>query len=46
MYLRTEIIPEKKLIGKRAKMSFSNDKTRELWQSFMPQRKEILNNLT
>jgi AraC family transcriptional regulator len=46
MYLRIETIQEKKLIGKQLKMSFSNDKTRELWQSFMPKRKEILNNLS
>lgn len=46
MYLRIETISEKKLIGKRLKMSFLNDRTRELWQSFMPRRKEILNNLS
>jgi AraC family transcriptional regulator len=46
MYLRAEIISEKKLIGKRLKMSFSNDKTGELWQSFMSRRREILNNLS
>jgi AraC family transcriptional regulator len=46
MYLRIETIQEKKLIGKRLIMSFSNDKTRELWQSFMPRRKEILNNFS
>jgi AraC family transcriptional regulator len=46
MYLRIETIPEKKLIGKRLKMSFSNDKTIELWQSFMPRRKWILNSLS
>ena len=32
---------EKKLIGVRAEISLSNDKTRELWQQFMPRRKEI-----
>lgn len=26
------------------KMSFSNNRTRELWQSFMPKRKEVDNN--
>ena len=26
-------------------MSFENNKTRELWQAFMPRRKEITNNL-
>jgi AraC family transcriptional regulator len=46
MYLRTETIPEKKLIGKRIKTSFADDRTFELWRSFMPRRKEILNNLS
>jgi AraC family transcriptional regulator len=36
-------INEKKLIGKRIKMSFSNNKTFELWRSFMPRKKEIKN---
>jgi AraC family transcriptional regulator len=38
-------IQEKKLIGKRIKMSFAENKTFELWKSFMPRRKEIRNNL-
>lgn len=46
MYQRIEIVFDKKLIGKRVKTSFSNDKTQELWQSFMPRRKEILNSLS
>ena len=41
-----KILPEKKLIGKRIKMSFAENKTYELWKSFMPRRKEIKNNLT
>lgn len=36
---------EKKLIGKRLKMSLTNNKTFELWNSFMPRRKEIKNNI-
>ena len=40
-----ETLTEKKFIGKRVVMSFSGDKTRELWQSFMPRRKEIHNNI-
>ena len=40
------ILPEKKLIGKRVKMSLANNKTFELWRSFMPRRKEIRNSLT
>jgi len=40
---RIEILPEKKLVGKRLKMSFSNIRTGELWRNFMPRRKEINN---
>jgi AraC family transcriptional regulator len=39
-------LDEKKLIGKRIKMTFADNKTFELWKSFMPGRKEIRNNLT
>jgi AraC family transcriptional regulator len=38
---RIEIISEKKLIGKRMIMSLSDNKTSDLWRSFMPYRKEI-----
>jgi AraC family transcriptional regulator len=38
-------IPEIKLIGKRMKMSYAENKTTELWKSFMPKRKEINNNV-
>jgi len=37
-------LQEKKLIGKRIKMTFSDNRTFELWKSFMPRRKEIKNN--
>jgi len=43
---RIETLPEKKLIGKRMTMSLSNNKTGELWRSFMPRRREIQNSLT
>jgi AraC family transcriptional regulator len=43
MFLRIESLKEKKLIGKRLKTSFVDDKTVTLWQSFMPNRKEITN---
>ena len=43
---RIEILKEKKLIGKRLTMSLTDNKTGELWKSFMPRRKEITNNLT
>lgn len=39
------IMKEKKLIGKRISISLSNNRTPELWRSFMPRRKEIVNNL-
>ena len=42
---RLETIPEKKLIGQRKRMSFTNLQTRALWQGFMPQRKRIANTL-
>ena len=44
MEYRIETLTEKKLVGKRMIMSFSNNKTGELWKSFMPRRKEIQNN--
>lgn len=37
---------EKKLVGQRMLMSFSDDQTVQLWQKFMPRRKEIMNNMT
>jgi AraC family transcriptional regulator len=40
-----KILSEKKLIGKRIKMTLANNKTSELWKSFMPRRKEIRNSL-
>ncbi len=40
---RIEELNEKKLIGKRIQMSFANNKTVELWRSFMPERKKISN---
>ena len=43
---RVEIVNEKKLVGKRLTMSLYDNKTGELWRSFMPRRKEITNNLT
>lgn len=38
---RIETIDEKKLIGSKTRMSFANNKTKDLWQNFMPRRKEI-----
>ena len=42
---RIELLTEKKLVGKRLKMTLSNDRTFELWHSFMPHRKEIKNSV-
>jgi AraC family transcriptional regulator len=43
MQPRIETLTEKKLIGQRIKMSYSDNKTFELWRGFMPRRKEIKN---
>lgn len=40
------MLPEKKLIGKRLRMTMADDRTFELWSSFMPRRKEIKNILS
>ena len=40
---RLETLAEKKLIGKRLQMSYANNRTGELWRSFMPRRKAIQN---
>src|SRR6187549_430366 len=36
-----QILPERKLIGQKIEMNFAENKTFELWKSFMPRRKEI-----
>jgi AraC family transcriptional regulator len=43
MIPRIQVLAEKKLIGKRMSMSLAENKTIELWKSFMPRRKEIIN---
>ncbi|PZX94766.1 GyrI-like domain-containing protein [Flavobacterium aquariorum] len=43
MIPRIEILSKKKLIGKRIKTSLTDNKTHELWRSFMPKRAEIIN---
>lgn len=45
MQPQLQTLPPKKLIGKRIKMSLTNNKTAELWSSFMPKRKEIENQI-
>jgi len=46
MQPRIENLKGKKLVGKRMIMSLSDNKTGELWKSFMTRRKEITNNST
>jgi len=43
MQPKIETLKEKKLVGKRLTMTFDNNQTLKLWQSFMPRRKEITN---
>ncbi|WP_338769769.1 GyrI-like domain-containing protein [Bernardetia sp. ABR2-2B] len=38
---KIKILPAKRLIGNSLKMSLSDNKTMELWQSFMPKKKMI-----
>ncbi len=45
MFLRTEIISSKKLIGIHLTMSLTNNHTFELWSKFMPRKKEIKNTI-
>ncbi|PXY38956.1 GyrI-like domain-containing protein [Flavobacterium cheongpyeongense] len=45
MEARIEILTQKKLIGKHVTMSFAENKTFQLWSSFMPNRKEIKNSM-
>ncbi|MFT3827602.1 MAG: GyrI-like domain-containing protein [Chitinophagaceae bacterium] len=43
MEYRLATIDSKKLVGKHLTMSFTNNRTGELWRSFMPERKLIAN---
>ncbi len=43
MFLRFETISEKNIVGKSAMMSFSENKTFQLWKSFMPLKSNIQN---
>lgn len=45
MLPRLETINEKRLIGNKMLLSFSNYKIGELWKTFMPKRNSIKNNL-
>jgi len=46
MDFRIETLPERKVTGKCLKMSFTNDRTSELWRSFIPKRSEIINKVS
>jgi AraC family transcriptional regulator len=46
MQPKIELLREKKLIGMSLVMSISNNRTGELWRSFMPKRRNISNNLS
>lgn len=41
MNSRIEIVPEKKLVGKHIRTTYTNNQTYRLWQSFMPKLSEI-----
>ncbi|HET9135999.1 MAG TPA: GyrI-like domain-containing protein [Candidatus Kapabacteria bacterium] len=41
--VQIQMSPKIKLIGKRLAMTFADNKTRELWQSFIPRRNEVAN---
>jgi len=41
MFLRTELLSEKKLAGNCMQMSFAANKTAELWKAFMPKMKRL-----
>lgn len=41
-----ETLKEKKLVGKKLRMTLVNDKTSELWRSFMPERSKIQNKVS
>lgn len=41
MDVRIENLEAKQLVGMRMRMSFAQNRTAELWRSFMPRRKEI-----
>ena len=46
MHPKIKTINNKKLVGKRLKMSFEKNRTAELWGSFMQRRKEINNQIS
>ena len=45
MYPIIRTIPETRLVGQRAIMTFADNNTPALWKNFMPRRKEIENSI-
>lgn len=45
MFLAIQFLSAKKIVGMQRTMSIANNRTFELWRSFMPRRKEINNAL-
>jgi AraC family transcriptional regulator len=45
MQPRIEILKNKKLVGKHIRMSLQQNRTAELWRSFMPEKHRIKNNI-
>lgn len=43
MEVRIACLAEKRLVGQHLRMSLADNRTVELWQAFMPRRKEIQN---
>jgi AraC family transcriptional regulator len=43
MFLRTQFISAKQMVGFSTPTSFANNQTAKLWQTFMGRRKDILN---
>jgi AraC family transcriptional regulator len=41
-----QMLSEKKLVGKRVRMTFADNQTFKLWQSFMPRRSELVNSIS
>lgn len=42
---RIELLKQKKIVGIKTEMTFLQNKTAELWQSFMPRRNEVPNRI-
>lgn len=46
MNVKIVTLPQTRIVGMKVRMSFANDRTGELWRSFMPRRREIINPAT